>query len=127
MNRKYEAKHVVLGGAEDLKKEVKILNRTVRWESGSISLEADQKHVEQYSTSFAEINRLLEGEVEAESAMRAEMQSILEEVKARSSPGSGRGRECPSPGPLANPRSTRPYTADWICFQRLTRTLFFAN
>ena len=46
MNIKYESKHVRMGEAPELKKSLKILNRIVTWETESISIEADTRHVE---------------------------------------------------------------------------------
>ena len=44
MQDRYEVKVQIMGEAPDLAKEVKILNRTLRWERKGISIEADQRH-----------------------------------------------------------------------------------
>ena len=45
MNKKYESKHIRLGGTKGAVKSVKILNRIITWEVDSISVEADLRHV----------------------------------------------------------------------------------
>ena len=45
MDAKYECKHVRMGAHNDKLKSMKVLNRIVRWEEKSISIEADVRHV----------------------------------------------------------------------------------
>ena len=46
MNKKYEAKHCIIGPRPDMSKSVKVLNRQITWEEGMITVEADKRHVE---------------------------------------------------------------------------------
>ena len=45
MSRKYEIKKQVIGGAQDLEKSGRILNRVIEWNRDGLTIEADQRHV----------------------------------------------------------------------------------
>ena len=45
MNEKYESKHIRMGASKGAVKTIKVLNRIIRWEDESISIEADTRHV----------------------------------------------------------------------------------
>ena len=44
MNENFEAKHELLGPEGHMKRSIVVLNRTIRWESTGITIEADVKH-----------------------------------------------------------------------------------
>ncbi len=46
LDGKFEATHKIMGEHPHLLKEIRILNRKVKWESNGIDIEADPKHVE---------------------------------------------------------------------------------
>ena len=45
MNKKYESKHIRMGESAGAVTSIKVLNRIITWESESISIEADTRHV----------------------------------------------------------------------------------
>ena len=46
MSNKFEAKHQYLGESSWMSKEIRVLNRDIKWTKNGIAVEADRKHVE---------------------------------------------------------------------------------
>ena len=56
LQSKYEIKWSIIGPRDDQDKMVKILNRTIRWTSGGITYEADEKHAKRIIQNLDLIN-----------------------------------------------------------------------